>query len=151
MQTILALDLGTQLGWCYWDGVGLTYNRINMTDQPKPFKVFWNFLTQLTQKYPPTILVVEARIYGKSRTKPTQPGVTVWHGALHTFLEVNDKDILVQEVHVMPLRKTMIGKGRATKADICTKASELVNSQVGNHNIADAILLCIYARDYIFT
>lgn len=153
METILALDLGLNMGWCCWNNMELTYGSINMAQRDKPFKVFWKFLDYKIQETRPSYIVLEARIFKGAKFKPFTANVLRWYGALNTFLEVNDINVIIQEVQVTLLRKVMIGKGRATKEDVCKKASEFIGYRLANtnHNTADAILLCIYARDYIFT
>ena len=149
---ILALDIGTKLGWATYErGVFLAHGMENFTPKPKTktrpaphpgerFKALSDFLNERVWDSDKIVYEAVARHVGTRAAH-------VYGGFLAIILDFAcANEIPVEGVAVGTIKKYATGSGRASKEQMIEAASAIVGYEIKDDNEADAICLMATER-----
>lgn len=149
-MTTLALDLGTTTGWAVMrDG---TIEHCDMWDlSPKRgdspvqrFLLFRGRLRATRLAYPDVADVVYEDAVGHQHNYAGE----IFGGFKYTLLLwCCDNGIRFRGIPVLTLKKWATGKGNAKKSAMVVAACEKTDLVIVDHNVADAVLLALYAAE----
>lgn len=140
-MNILSFDPGVSLGWAYsQNGNIITSGHYqNNSDVPVAQRLIeiLNLIERMLDFCQPDLIAVEAvnRVSGTftkdSYILPTTFGLVLMAGY--------DRNIRVLEISPMTIKAQFTGLGKASKQDMVRTARKITNSDIKNHNEADAI------------
>ena len=141
---ILAIDPGTHSGWAYWDGQhlesGVQVFDLKRGESPgMRFLMFRSWLYKFPQ---PDLYIYEQAHHRGGAATELLLGMTT--RIQEQAAEVG-RDYV--SIHSATLKKWSTGSGRASKQDMIDAAEDRRGLDVHDDNEADAILLCLWARD----
>lgn len=133
---ILALDLGTNLGYCVEENGKITLSGcINLGNKEERVRNFINFLQDI---YDSNNLEL---VYYEKVTFSTNTYADQFHGLMKGTLEsfCYERKITCHGIPVQTIKKVFTGKGNASKMAMVHYAELLTGSKIYNDNEADAI------------
>lgn len=139
---ILALDLGTNLGFAYGKKEIIKSGSINLKklalkDQPVPFLIF-SALDHIVKDFKPNLIVAEIiRCHGSNGLKTAH-----FYGALLFCLKewCYQNDVTLKFAEVMSIKKIFTGNGKASK-DMMKKYAQKLGYHTNSYDEADAIAI----------
>lgn len=149
----LALDLGIKMGYCIRTGFGkFEYGLVNLDAGSKRTKYDklkqlddWLILISKTleEKGTPLGIVYYEKVDFSYHTYSTQA-----HGAYVGIVRLfcQKKGIMCEGFSVSKIKKSLTGRGNASKMGMVYHAEKYVNETINNDNIADAIGVMYTAR-----
>ena len=147
MTAILALDLGTQMGWALLRDKHIMsgsegFHTSRYCGGGRRFLKFTNFLNELNKNFPIDAVFFEEVSFHK-HTAPAH----VYGGFLaHLTAWCEDKEIPYEGVSVGTIKKHATGTGKANKQDMI-KAAEAKGFNPVDDNEADALALLMCVKD----
>lgn len=154
MSTVLAIDIGTKMGWAlYVDGVFMNHGMADFTPKPgtkkrpdphpgQRFIRMWDWLSgRHTCPTPDKVVYEQVSRHVGTRAAHVYGGFL---GILQAWAAA--RGIPCEGIAVGTIKKYATGKGTASKAEMIEAASHIVGYIVVDDNEADAICLLATER-----
>ncbi len=154
-RVVLGIDPGyDRLGFCVLSGnknkkdfeileVGLISSNKTVDYKERLREIHKDF-SELVKRHSIDIVSVEQLFWGRNVTSALKVGMVL--GAIYTVIP---KDVLIQEVHPMKMKKFIAGNGRASKNEIILSIKRRFKIDIkAPDDVWDAIGLSIYGLCY---
>jgi hypothetical protein len=148
MLNILALDLGTTVGWAMSDSNGkIVGGATSIAGKFGEPAIRWLNFRQFLSDRRNSISDIHACYYERMTYAPNQHNTASVYGALEALLHIwcHTNKIRFQCVSPKSIKKYWVGNGNAKKEDMLCVARERGFTPI-DHNHADAIALLSYAH-----